>query len=277
LTAATRHPDRRSVSGAQNISRVGACNQNSRVAAALASFCSSLSQRLARELTAEPHGSYDELLAAFSSGALELSWMPPLLLARAMARGGTLLAVPQRAGSLMFRAAILVHANGPLHDVAELAGQRAAWVDRSSASGYLFPRLELTRQGLGGERPFTSETFYGSTLRAAAAVAAGEADLCSCFVTEAAAHDRFHALDDLSRALGPLAEQLRLVHVTGLIPPDGLVASPALPAAEREPLQRALLTLHESATGQQALLALLQASRLCAPTASISSSLATWA
>ncbi len=256
--------------------RFGALSLHPRASAAIGSFCAALNAQLAEPLRPDEHASYDALLAAFCAGTMELCWMPPLLSARAIARGGTLLAVPQRAGSLIYRSAILVREDGPLHELAELRGQRAAWVDRSSAAGYLFPRLELLRDGRTAEQLFASEQFLGSTTRAAAAVAAGEADICACFVTEGAVHDQFHAIEDLHRALGPVADQLRMIHLTGPIPPDGLVAPAQASATQREKLTRALLNLHELPRGQAALRELLQAMRLCAPPESVLQSLAVW-
>jgi len=246
--------------------RFGACRLHPRVAASLPGFCKTLAARLERGVSPVTYASYEELLQGFIAGQIELCWMPPVLLAQALAAGGTLLAVPQRAGNAGYRAAILVRKESAVRELNDLRGLRAAWVDRASSSGYLYPRLELVRRlGFGDAPPFSSELFHGATVRAAAAVAAGEADLCACFVTEGAAKDPAQAEADLRRALGPLAERLRALHIGEAIPPDGMVAPAHLPPALRDALSDALLSLHAEPDGQQALSALLQAGELRAP------------
>ncbi len=251
---------------------LGACRLHPRVAASLPGFCAQLSRSLGEPVAADTRQSYQELLGALldEGERLALAWLPPVLVARALAAGGTLLATPERAGSGSYRSALLVSRESGLAELPQLRGKRAAWVDRASASGYLFPRAELLQQpGFEGfpaaPRPFASEMFHGATVRAAAAVVAGEADFCACFVTSAAARDPRVAEQDLSRALGPLANKLRPLHVGALIPPDGLVAAPRTPPALRDRLAASLLALHLDAEGARALEALLQAARLVPP------------
>jgi phosphonate transport system substrate-binding protein len=277
LTPATPRADGRPAVNALLALHLGACRLHPRVAASLPKFCAVLSSRAGFSLSPETLQSYEELFAAFTAGKVALSWMPPVLLARALDAGGTLLAVPQRAGAMAYRAAILVRKNSDARTLEDLRGRRAAWVDRASASGYLFPRLELTqRHGFDAERPFSSEMFHGTTVRAAAAVASGEADLCACFVTESAIGNPERAAADLSRALGPLADRLRPMHFSERIPPDGLIASAHLDAKTRDQLARALLTLHESVEGAEALQALLQATGLNPPPTELARSLEIW-
>ncbi len=184
--------------------RLGACRLHPRVAASLPAFCKTLAARLGRAVAPATYASYEELLQGFIAGQIELCWMPPVLLAQALAAGGTLLAVPQRAGNAGYRSAILVRRESAVRELRELRGLRAAWVDRASSSGYLYPRLELVRRlGFGDAQPFSSELFHGATVRAAAAVAAGEADLCACFVTEEAAKDPAQAEADSAPRAGP--------------------------------------------------------------------------
>jgi len=256
--------------------RLGACRTQPRVSYALPRLASALASLLGQPVTAVQRDGYEDLLDGFLAGELDVAWLPPLLHARASARGGQALAVPIRAGSLTYRSALLVAPGAACSDVHELHGVRAAWVDRFSASGYHFPRLELERCGVLLADALRTEVFHGSTVRAASAVAAGEADLCACFVTDSAGRDRFHAQADLGRALGPLAERLRILHVTGPIPPDGLLAGKHVERALAQRVADALLALHESAEGAEVLRGLIQADRLVAPTEAVMRSLEVW-
>lgn len=220
--------------------------------------------------------SYDDLSEELLAGKVDIAWLPPLLLARATLRGATLAAVPQRGGWLTYRSALLVRKDQPVIGLSRMRGLRAAWVDRNSGSGYLFPRLELAMLGAMPERVFSSESFFGSAAKAAAAVVAGEADLCACFVSDAAARAPDRALEEVRRTLGASTDGLRVLHVTEPIPPDGfaLASTHATPVQTR--VTAALLALHETAAGRQVLGELLQAERLSAVNEALLRSLRSW-
>src|SRR5579859_4848024 len=93
---------------------------------------------------------YEEVLEETLGARLELAWMPPLLVERAQHGGAQLVAVSQRGGKLKFRSAILVRAESAYRSIEELAGARAAWSDRHSASGHLYPKQHLGAIALGG-------------------------------------------------------------------------------------------------------------------------------
>jgi phosphate/phosphite/phosphonate ABC transporter binding protein len=219
---------------------------------------------------------YDQLLQKVLASDVDVAWLPPLLHARAAEQGAKLVALPQRGGWLTFRSAILVRKDDPVTEISGLHGVRAAWRDKSSASGYLFPRLELAARGAPPEQAFSSEKFYGSVLQAAHAVAKGEADLCTCFVSDAA-RDPERAVAEVSHALGQTAENLRVLHVTDPIPPDGFVVAAGVTDDERAVITTALLGMHGTAEGKKALEAILQAERLAPVNDALLLSLRSWA
>src|SRR5438067_5688630 len=121
-----------------------------------------LAKGLGSPVMASMADDYEQLLKCVLDGAVDVAWLPPLLHARAAEQGARLVALPQRGGWLTFRSALLVRKDDPVQNLAGLRGVRAAWRDRSSASGYLFPRLELAARGVSPEKAFASEKFYGS-------------------------------------------------------------------------------------------------------------------
>jgi phosphate/phosphite/phosphonate ABC transporter binding protein len=219
---------------------------------------------------------YDQLLRQVIAGAVDVAWLPPLLHARAAEQGARLVALPQRGGWLTFRSALLVRKDDPVKSVAALRGVRAAWRDRASASGYLFPRLELAARGAPPEKAFASEKFYGSVMDAALAVVNGEADLCTCFVSDAA-RDPERAADEIRTALGDAAAKLRVLHVTDPIPPDGFVVAGRVSDEERAVITAALLGMHGSPEGRKVLEVVLQAERLAPVNDALLRSLRSWA
>jgi len=204
---------------------------------------------------------YDHLLQGTLGGGIDVAWMPPLVHCRAAAQGALLAAVSERAGAVTYRSALLTRVDAPWLNVRSLHGARAAWSDPRSAGGYLFPRLHLEAAGLELRRDLVGENFYGSPEAACAAVADDVADVCACFVSEAAGADRARALADVARQYPPAAERLRVLDVTESIPPDGVVLAPRLDGGVQAQVRDRLLLLHERGGGE-ALLALMQADRL---------------
>ena len=227
-------------------------------------FVTALTTQLGKPVRLWVASDYEHLLKAVVDGAIELAWMPPLLQARAVPAGGRLVAVSMREGQLTYRSALLVRTNAPWHKASELRNLRAAWVDPSSASGHVFPRMHvLAAAGKSPNEVFSSEIFEGSFSRACSAVAHDRADLCACFIKESA-HRGGTVLEDLRSNFGWLVERLRVLDVTDAITPDGIVL--ARGAAEEHPqLLRALLGMHEVPEGASALHTLMRADMLVAP------------
>jgi phosphonate transport system substrate-binding protein len=220
---------------------------------------------------------YDQLLGQVTRGEVDVAWLPPLLHARAAEQGARLVALPQREGWLTFRSALLVRKDDPIASAGALRGVRVAWRDKSSASGYLFPRIALAARGAPPEKAFSAEKFYGSVPEAAQAVVSGEADLCTCYVSDPAAGDPARALEAVAKVLGPLAASLRVLLVTDPIPPDGLVVGPKVGDEERAAISAALLALHTTPEGRAALATVLQAERLAPVNDTLLRSLRSWA
>lgn len=221
---------------------------------------------------------YEQLLAQLLGGGIDIGWLPPLVHARAVGQGARLVALPLRGGWLTYRSALLVRKDDPVSSPGKLRKVRVAWRDPNSASGYLFPRIELTAKGAPPEKAFSSERFYGTVIEGARAVIAGQADLCTCHVSDPAARDPERARSEVARVLGAeLAEKLRVLHVTAPIPPDGLVVGPRVTNPDCEVITSALLSLNTTPEGQKLLEVVLQAETLSPVADSLLRSLKSWA
>jgi phosphonate transport system substrate-binding protein len=234
-------------------------------------FTEVLQQRLGAEVSLVVCDDYDHQLAAVLAGNLDLAWLPPLSHARLTAEGARLLAVPERGGFLTCRAAILVAKVAPIWSLADLRGARAAWSTRLSSTGHVFPRIDLVSLGVD----LRAESFYGGSATAFAAVASGEAELCACFVSSRSA-DPVLAAEEVARIHGPAVAPLRVLHVTDLIPPDGIVVGGSTSADDEGRIREALLSLHELPAGRAALLGLLRAQRLAGVTEALHATLRSW-
>jgi len=239
------------------------------VVAGARTFAAALSARTGRQVRVHVAEDYTALLRALVGGGVELGWMPPFLVAAAAEQGATLCAVCERHGALTYRSAVVVRKEGGPRTLDDLVRMRAAWVDRQSASGYVFPRLYLVAAGVDPARAFASETFYGSPRAALSAVADGQADLCGCFTSEAHARSIDMTLADVSRIYPAAHWRLRVLRVTDPIPSDGLVTGPHVDDDTRAMLIDGLCALHTFADGKRALDELLFADRLVAVDAEV--------
>jgi phosphate/phosphite/phosphonate ABC transporter binding protein len=229
---------------------------------AMRQFCVTLGNVLGANVQAHISFDYDRLLEDVLRDGIELAWMPPLVHARGAKSGIAVAAACERAGVQTYRSAIMVHKDSRYRVPTDLKGARFAWTDRSSASGYVFPRLHLIAAGLDPARDFASEVFLGPGSASIEAVASGTADVCAFHIAEAAAEDRARADADIARHFKAQAASLRLFDVTTSIPPDCVVFGPAMSERDRPRVVEALLAMHESEAGALALHELFTADRL---------------
>jgi phosphonate transport system substrate-binding protein len=190
---------------------------------------------------------YRALVDCLASGALDLAWMPPAAFVEAEKRGSRVLAVASRLGKTTYRSAIITRRDSAVTTLAEVRGQSVAWVDRDSASGYLFAIAELLRE-LGHVGELGRQHFVGSHRAVCEAVADGWATAGATYAI----------LDDDGRVdtsgwherLGPRAEEIRVIGYTRPIPGDNVACRPGLDPATTRKLTDALVDLARDDDGR---------------------------
>ena len=195
--------------------------------------------RLAKvELTVQAFRTYDELTQAMFRGQIDWEWLPPIpFLALAERRSIAVLASVRKSP---YRSALFVAAGSPLRRPESLAGARAAWVDRHSASGFVVPRIKLARAGLDPASAFAAERFHGLHEAVVQAVVSGEADFGATWAQATPPRN----------VTGPwsgtaLEASVRVLSVSGSIPPDVLAARADLAPTARKAIVASLKTLYD--------------------------------
>ena len=131
--------------------------------APLARLCERLGRMLDRPVEGVRASSYDELVELVARGHAQIAWMSPFLAALAEDRCPLRpLLVASRGGRAEYRAVLFAHTRSPMRNIDDLRGATVAWVDRSSGSGYLVPRLTIAAAGHDLRRLFAEELFVGS-------------------------------------------------------------------------------------------------------------------
>ncbi len=163
---------------------------------------------------------YDELADWISRGMVDVALVPPLAYVRAKERIACLrlLRTMVVGGTVHYSGYIVVRDESPITSARDLAGRRIAFVEPSSASGYLFARHWLGHEGIDPDHDLAGAAFLGSHEAVIRAVLSGEAD----------AGATFQGAVQRARQLGLDTASLRILAITGRIPLDALVATPDL-------------------------------------------------
>jgi phosphonate transport system substrate-binding protein len=192
---------------------------------------------------------YGEINELLGKGEVDLAFICSGPYALAKGRYGFMpLAVPEVQGSTFYQSYLIVNQNSPFHSLDSLKGHSFAFTDPESNSGKIVPTFWLAKLK---ERP---ETFFSKIIytyshdNSIMAVARGLVDGATVdgLVWEyyQATNPGFTSKTRIIKKSEPYG-----------IPP--LVVSRHLPAAERERLQQALLSMHRDPEGKKILAGLL--------------------
>ena len=124
-------------------------------------FARALGRHLGITVEHRHAASYEALGDDVRAGRIDLAWLPPIVFIRlgeVVRPVGSIL----RGGAAAYESALVTLASSPWQSLENLGGARAGWVDRSSASGYVLPRVNLVLRGIDPQATFQSETFHGS-------------------------------------------------------------------------------------------------------------------
>ncbi len=158
-----------------------------------------------------------------------------------------LLVVPEINGQITYQSLIIVPADSPLWNFADLRGRRFAFSDPLSNSGRLYVQYRLLQMGESPES-FFDETIYtyshDNSIRAVAEAIVDGASVDS-LVFEA-----------LLRAEPNLASRLRVIERSPRFGIPPVVVHPALDTTLKNALRQALLEMNRDTQGKQALQAL---------------------
>jgi phosphonate transport system substrate-binding protein len=209
----------------------------------LGDFCTALGDAL--RVIVKPHRapSPEALAAAVRAGRVQVAWLSPSLLTTSGLEDlVSPVASSVREGAATYHAALFVRDDSLIRAPPDLAGRRVAYVAKSSAAGYLYPRFALAQRGLDPRTLFGAELFLESHGAVAAAVNEGRADAGATFVV-------FQG-GDPSRPVAragftelPGASPCRIVLAAGPIPADVVVACKTFGPRFRTTLVETLQTI----------------------------------
>jgi phosphate/phosphite/phosphonate ABC transporter binding protein len=106
---------------------------------------------------------YEDLATRISTGDLQVAWLPPALfveLERSV--GMRAVAAAERGLGVGYFSVFFTLVDSDIRTVEDIPGHSVGWVDPGSASGYVFPRLQLASYGIDPTTAFPEEVFFRS-------------------------------------------------------------------------------------------------------------------
>ncbi|MER2561633.1 MAG: PhnD/SsuA/transferrin family substrate-binding protein [Myxococcaceae bacterium] len=214
-------------------------SQNPESAKAQAAALSGFVGNAVREATvSRVYPDQEALAVAVAKGEVDYAVMGPLAYLRIDPKANAQLVFRTiRNGKSTYRSVLFAPAGKKttLDSIRKGSGLKVAWVEPSSASGYLLAKAHLLRAGINPVQVFTVQDFLGSHDAVCKAVAAGKYDVGATFSDPTPNSTRISGCEG---PLGKDAAKLTLVSATDEVPNDVLVAAPAI-KRERVELLRA--------------------------------------
>jgi phosphonate transport system substrate-binding protein len=215
----------------------------------VAAFAAGLSKLAKVELPVCRAKSYTEVAELVLRKQVDFAWLPPVpYIALSRKQAVEPLVSIVRDGRSEFYSVLVVRADSSIKSPLDLVGQRAAWVDPHSASGYVLPRIGLSAVGVDPRTAFREERFYRSHEKLVRAVVDRRADF-------GATYGGLEASGALTRGAWASAElqgKITVLATFGAIPPDVVAARSDLPTYLNESITHAFM----HCTGDPALLTL---------------------
>ncbi|MCX5746338.1 MAG: PhnD/SsuA/transferrin family substrate-binding protein [Proteobacteria bacterium] len=221
--------------------------------AALDAVCAALSKLLV-DVTVRGvlPTSYAALATGLERDQIQYAWMSPALvvLTEEQIKLQPLL-VAVRNEQQSYNSALFVEASSSFDTVVELEGQTIAWVDPSSAAGYLCPRIALAARGIDPSTFFGRELFLGSHEQVVRAVFDGRAQV-------GATYGERPTIEDGPILRGGFLDvdpdhPVRVLEWSPPIPHDVIAGHGLISMAEHRVFSNAILTLASRADGRQLL------------------------
>lgn len=225
---------------------------------ALEALCRELAKLVAQPVRTAHPASYAELASELEKDRVQYAWMPPALLVLTDENTRlTPLLSAIRNDSVEYCAALFVDADSAYRGLTDLRGATVAWVDTTSAAGYLFPRVHLATRGIDPTTFFGDELFVRSHAEVVRAVLDGRAAVGATYAERPASGPPRRAgfLDTAP------VRPVRVLEYTRAIPHDVIAGHGLLPRPEHRLFSNAILTLAEREDGRRLLKAAFHADR----------------
>jgi phosphonate transport system substrate-binding protein len=190
---------------------------------------------------------YAGLVEAMKSGQVDIGSLPPLAYVLAKDRGAAdVMLKTSRRGSPTYHSFFTARAGSGITKIEDAKGKRIAFVDPSSASGFLFPAAYLKKQGIEPDSFFSQTVFAGGHDAAIRAVYTGEVDVAATYDDARNKLEKLDAYKDVKTKVVPIGK-------TDEIPNDTISVRAGLSADLVAKIKAAFLKYKDTPEGKKTL------------------------
>ncbi len=173
----------------------------------------------------------ESLAIAVSKGEVDVALMGPLAYVRVDPKAKTTLMFRTvRQGKSTYRSVLFGPPTSKLTSLDALKKSKTplkvAWVETSSATGYVIPKAMLMQAGINPAQSFEVQDFLGSHDKVCSAVNEGKYDVGATFSDPGVGVAK---VSGCMGALGKKADNLRIIALSSDVPNDVMVSAPKLP------------------------------------------------
>ena len=203
----------------------------------------------------------EALALAVSKGEVDVALMGPLAYLRLDPNAKTqLMFRTVRNGKSTYRSVLFAPPSSKLTSLDALKKSKTplkvAWVETSSATGYVIPKAVLLEAGINPAQAFEVQDFLGSHDAVCNAVMAGKYDVGATFSDPALNASK---VTGCVNALGKRVDTLKVVAMSSEVPNDVMVSAPKFPQGKVDAIVAAAKAAGTTADGKKSLKAALLA------------------
>ncbi len=189
--------------------------------------------------------SYSAVIEAMGTGKAHMGTLATFAYILAHEKYGVDCAlVSARYGTAYYNGEIIAGADTGITKLEDLKGKTMCWVDATSASGYIVPKIMVMAAGVDPDKDLAQQTEVGSHDGVALAVYQGDCDAGACYID---------ARDKIEDDYPDVKEKTIVIAESPEIPNDGLQFIKDFPPEMREKIVKAFLEIMDTEDGVEAM------------------------
>ena len=195
--------------------------------------------------------SYAAVIEAMGAENVDIGWLAPFayILAHDKFKSDVILA-SVRGGSKTYTGQIITQADSGITSIDGLKGKKFAFVDPSSASGFLYPSAYLVSKGIDPKKDFSESIFAGGHDKVVIAVYNKQVDAGATF-GDSVPGQTTDARTLVQSTLPDVMDKVKVIGVTEPIPNDTVSVRAGLPPALVAQIRDGLLAVAQTDQGKQ--------------------------
>jgi phosphonate transport system substrate-binding protein len=212
-----------------------------------------LEKQMGMKVEFTPVSDYPAAVEALVNKKVDLVWFGGFTHVQAQLRsGGKIIPVAQREEDTQFRSVFIAKTDSGIKTLADMKGKQVSFGSQSSTSGHLMPRSFLLQAGVDPDKDFRRVAYSGAHDATIAAVASGKVQAGALNIS---VWEKFVADKKVDTA------KVRAFYTTPPYYDYNWTVHADMPAALREKLTQALLSLSRDSTEGKQILDLQRATR----------------